>query len=50
MKKRLTEMQIVGFLREAEAGVAVKDSRGHGVREWYTPFRLLKVSNPYTPW
>jgi len=25
MKKRFSEMQIIGFLREAEAGVAVKD-------------------------
>ncbi|WP_143383609.1 transposase, partial [Fontimonas thermophila] len=25
MKKRFTEEQIIGFLREAEAGVAVKD-------------------------
>jgi putative transposase len=25
MKKRFTEAQIVGFLREADAGVAVKD-------------------------
>ena len=25
MKKRFTDEQIIGFLREAEAGVAVKD-------------------------
>jgi len=25
MKKRFTEEQIIGFLREAEAGVSVKD-------------------------
>ena len=31
MKKRFTESQIVGFLREADAGVAVKDlCRKHG--------------------
>lgn len=31
MKKRLTEEQIIGFLREAEAGVAVKEPcRRHG--------------------
>ena len=34
MKKRFTEAQIVGFLREAEAGVAVKDlCRKHGFSE-----------------
>ena len=33
MKKRFTETQIVGFLREADAGVAVKDlCRKHGFR------------------
>ncbi|WP_141695989.1 transposase, partial [Xanthomonas translucens] len=25
MKKRFTEEQIIGFLREADAGVAIKD-------------------------
>ena len=31
MKKRFTEAQIVGFLREADAGVAIKDlCRKHG--------------------
>ena len=34
MKKRFTEAQIVGFLRDAEAGVAVKDlCRKHGFSE-----------------
>ena len=34
MKKRFTEGQIVGFLREADAGVAVKDlCRKHGFSE-----------------
>jgi putative transposase len=34
MKKRFTEAQIVGFLREADAGVAVKDlCRKHGFSE-----------------
>ena len=34
MKKRFTEAQIVGFLRETEAGLAVKDlCRKHGFSE-----------------
>ena len=34
MKKRFSEEQIIGFLREAEAGVAVKDlCRKHGFSE-----------------
>jgi len=34
MKKRFSEVQIMGFLREAEAGVAVKDlCRRHGFSE-----------------
>jgi putative transposase len=34
MKKRFTEAQIVGFLREVDAGVAVKDlCRKHGFSE-----------------
>ena len=34
MKKRFTEAQIVGFLREADAGVAVEDlCRKHGFSE-----------------
>lgn len=34
MKKRFTEAQIVGFLREADAGVGVKDlCRKHGFSE-----------------
>lgn len=34
MKKRFTEEQIIGFLREAEAGMAVKElCRRHGFSE-----------------
>ncbi|OLG67192.1 transposase, partial [Xanthomonas oryzae pv. oryzae] len=34
MKKRFSEEQIIGFLREAEAGVAIKDlCRRHGFSE-----------------
>ncbi|QTD46353.1 transposase [Ottowia testudinis] len=34
MKKRYTEEQIIGFLREADAGLPVKDlCRKHGVSE-----------------
>ena len=34
MKKRFTEEQIIGFLREADAGMAVKDvRRRHGFSE-----------------
>ncbi|WP_165690568.1 transposase, partial [Xanthomonas citri] len=33
MKKRFSEEQIIGFLREAEAGIAIKDlCRRHGFR------------------
>jgi len=32
MKKRFTEVQIIGFLQEAEAGVAANDlCRRHGI-------------------
>lgn len=34
MKKRFTEEQIIGFLKEADAGVAIKDlCRRHGFSE-----------------
>ena len=34
MKKRFSEEQIIGFLREADAGMAVKDlCRRHGFSE-----------------
>ena len=51
MKKRFTEAQIVGFLREADAGVAVKDlCRKHGFSEgsyylWRSKFGGMEVSD-----
>lgn len=50
MKKRFTEEQIIGFLREADAGVKVKDlCRRHGFSEasyylWRSRFAGLDVS------
>ena len=49
MKKRFTDEQIIGFLREAEAGVAVKDlCRKHGFSEasyylWRSKFGGMSV-------
>jgi len=51
MKKRFTEAQVVGFLREADAGVAVKDlCRKHGFSEvsyylWRSKFGGMSVSD-----
>lgn len=51
MKKRFSEVQIIGFLREAEAGVAVKDlCRRHGFSEasyylWRSKFGGMSVSD-----
>ena len=51
MKKRFTEEQIVGFLREAERGVAVKDlCRRHGFSEasyylWRSKYGGMEVSD-----
>jgi putative transposase len=51
MKQRFSEVQIIGFLREAEAGVAVKDlCRRHGFSEasyylWRSKFGGLEVSD-----
>ena len=50
-KKRYTEEQIIGFLREADAGVAVKDlCRKHGFSEasyylWRSKFGGMDVSD-----
>ncbi len=51
MKKRFSEAQIIGFLREAEAGVPVKDlCRRHGFSEasyylWRSRFGGMNVSD-----
>lgn len=50
VKKRFTEEQIIGFLREAEAGLAVKElCRRHGFSEasyyqWRSKFGGMSVS------
>ena len=50
-KKRYTEEQIIGFLREADAGVAVKElCRKHGFSEasyylWRSKFGGMDVSD-----
>lgn len=51
MKKRYTEEQIIGFLREAEAGLPVKElCRRHGFSEasyylWRSKFGGMSVSD-----
>lgn len=51
MKKRFTEEQIIGFLREADAGLPVKElCRKHGFSEpsyyaWMAKFGGMKVSD-----
>ena len=51
MKKRFTEAQIVGFLREADAGVPVKElCRKHGFSDasyylWRSKYGGMSVSD-----
>jgi putative transposase len=51
MKKRFTEEQIIGFLREADAGMPIKDlCRRHGFSEasyylWRSKFGGMDVSD-----
>src|SRR5688500_14809383 len=51
MKKRFTEAQIVGFLRDADAGIPVKDlCRKHGFSDasyylWRSKFGGMSVSD-----
>jgi len=51
MKKRFTEEQIIGFLREVDSGVAVKDlCRRHGFSEasyylWRNKFSGMDVAD-----
>ena len=51
MKKRYTEEQIIGFLREAEAGLPIKElCRQHGFSEasfylWRSKFGGMNVSD-----
>ena len=51
MKKRFTEEQIIGFLKEADAGVAIKElCRRHGFSEasyylWRSKFAGMDVSD-----
>lgn len=53
MKKRFSETQIIGFLREAEAGVAVKQlCRKHGFSEAsdYLGDLEIEVEGTDEPW
>lgn len=50
MRKRFTEEQIIGFLREAEAGMPIKDlCRQHGFSEVsYYPIRSIPYWEMHT--
>ena len=56
MKKRYTEEQIIGFLREADAGLPVKElCRKHGFSEpsyyaWKAKFGGMKVCRTRSAW
>lgn len=46
MKKRFTEEQIIGFLKEAEAGMPVKDlCRNASLYTWRAKFGGVEVSD-----
>ena len=51
MRKRFTEVQIIGFLKRADAGVAIKElCRQHGFSEasyylWRSKFGGMEVSD-----
>ena len=55
MKKRFTEEQIIGFLREADRGVGVKEQcRKHGFLEvsfylWRSKFGWMEVADARRP-
>ena len=50
MKKQFTDKRIIGFLREAEAGVAVKDlCRKHGFSEVSYPLWRSNFSGMGVP-
>ena len=49
MKKRFSEEQIIGFLREAEAGVAIKDlCRRHGLSDAINGVRFTYLAPAIT--